>query len=194
MNVRYNTITKEKRGYSMAEFFPGSIIEKNKLSGREFLNGMFNGSKGLVMSQIRDFTGLNVTAIQNWINRGWLSHPTAKKYNIDQVARILIINMLRRTMSLEDISKLLFYINGVAGDKRDDVINESELYGYVCDMAFAESDKNDLDGLVDEVTENFAERRAGDTEKLKTTLKIIYFNTVAQKNISRAETLLEGIK
>ena len=98
----------------MAECYPGSVIEKNALSSGEFLRGMFNGSKGLVMSQIKDFTGLNQSAIQNWINRSWLSHPTAKKYNIDQVARILIINMLRRTMSLDNIAKLLFYLNGVA--------------------------------------------------------------------------------
>ena len=178
----------------MAECYPGSVIEKNALSSGEFLRGMFNGSKGLVMSQIKDFTGLNQSAIQNWINRSWLSHTTAKKYNIDQVARILIINMLRRTMSLENIAKLLFYLNGVAGDKRDDVINESELYEYICDME-AETDGADgVDGLIEKVAANFSERRAGDREKLKTTLKIIRFNMVAQTNIAYAEGLLKEIK
>lgn len=178
----------------MVEYYPGSVIEKKELSGGEFLNGMFNGSKGLVMSQIRDFTGLNTTAIQNWINRSWLSHPTAKKYNIDQVARILIINMLRRTMSLEDIARLLFYLNGVAGDKRDDVINESELYEYICIMADGTDDLSETDELIEEVTADFKERRSGDKEKLKTTLKIIRFNMAAQANISYADELLKSIK
>ncbi len=179
----------------MAEYFPGSVIEKNELTGREFLRGMFIGSKGMVMSQIRDLTGLNTSAVQNWINRKWLSHPQGKKYNIDQVARILIINMMRNTMSLENIAALLFYLNGVAGDVSDDTICESELYGYICDMLFFEASFNASPSeLIESVTTGFSERREGDFDKLKNTLKVIYYNAMANKYASAAEKLLTAIK
>jgi len=173
--------------------FPGSIIEKNHLSGKEFLDGMFNGVSGLVMSQIKEFTGLNTPAIQNWVNRGWISHPIAKKYNQDQVARILIINALRETMSLENVAKLLFYVNGVAGDKTDDIIPESELYGYMCEIIFSEATDQTLNAHVDEIVKNYKERKEGDGVRLKTALKIVYLNCVAGKYICRAERILNEL-
>ena len=70
--------------------FPGTTIEKTKSDGKTFLGGMFIGTGGLVMKQICALTGLNTPAIQNWVNRGWISHPVGKTYNKDQVARIFI--------------------------------------------------------------------------------------------------------
>ena len=174
--------------------FPGSIIEKSALSGKQFLDGMFNGVSGLVMSQIKEFTGLNTPAIQNWINRGWLSRPVRKKYNEDQVARILIINMLRETMSLENVDKLLFYVNGVADDEDDDIISEAELYGYICDIIFSSADDETVSDRIEETVKNFKERRPGDVSRLKTALMIVYLNNAAEKYIHRSENLLKTIK
>lgn len=175
------------------QYFPGSIIEKSSLTGKQFLDGMFSGVSGLVMSQIREFTGLNTPAIQNWVNRGWVSRPKGKKYSEDQVARILIINMLRQTMQLESVAKLLFYVNGVAGDETDDIIYESELYGYVCDILFSDADDDTVDRYIDDIIRGFRERRPGDAKRLKTALKIIYLNCKASKYISRAEQMLTDL-
>ena len=174
-------------------YFPGSIIEKTEISGKQFLDGMFGGTSGLVMSQIRELTGLNTPAIQNWVNRGWISHPINKKYHEDQVASILIINMLRETMLLDDIAKLLYYVNGVAGDERDDIIRESELYGYICEILFSDATDQTVNDYIDKVVESFCERRPGDTLKLKKALKVVYLNCVAIKNIHRAQRALKQL-
>lgn len=174
--------------------FPGSIITKTDISGRQFIDGMFNGASGLVMSQIREFTGLNTPAIQNWINRGWLSRPTGKRYNENQVARILIINLLRETMSLENVTKLLFYVNGVAGDESDDIISETELYGYICDIIFKDGVNYDIDGVISETVKNFSERRPGDVERLKKALKIVYLNYKAGLCIQASEKMLGSLQ
>ncbi|MBP5308225.1 MAG: DUF1836 domain-containing protein [Clostridia bacterium] len=175
-------------------FFTGTIIEKNGLSGKQFLDGMFNGTSGLVMSQIRDFTGLNTPAIQNWINRGWLSRPTKKRYDEDQVARILIINLLRETMSLENVDKLLYCVNGDAEDLNDDIISEAELYGYICDVIFSGADDGNVEDKINETVKNFRERRPGDALRLKTTLKIVYLNRTAEKYMHAAGKLLAQLE
>ena len=173
--------------------FPGSIIEKSELSGKQFIDGMFNGVSGLVMSQIKEFTGLQNPAIQNWVNRGWVSRPIGKKYNKDQVARILIINMLRESMSLENVAKLLFYVNGVAGDYRDDIISESELYGYICDILFSDATDATVDAFIDETVKNFHERKSGDIIRLKNALKVVFLNRMAIKYLHRSERFLNTI-
>lgn len=174
-------------------FYPGSIIEVTDLSGKQFLDGMFIGTNGLVMSQIRDFTGLNNPAIQNWINRGWLTRPQNKRYNVNQVARILIINMLRETMSLESITKLLYYVNGVAGDVRDDIICEGELYGYICDVVFSPATDADIDRHIEETVSCFKERRPGDCERLKIALKIVYYNYSAGRYVALSNGILRDL-
>lgn len=175
------------------ETFPGSVIPKNEFTGRQFLDGMFGGTSGLAMSQIREFTGLNTPEIQNWVNRGWVSRPQGKKYNEDQVARILIINMLRETMSLGDVAKLLFYVNGVAGNYSDDIIYERELYGYISDIAFSNASDDDIGEYIVAVTAGFKERRPGDVHRLRKALGIIYLNMRASKYIHRAEELLADL-
>ncbi|MBQ7164454.1 MAG: DUF1836 domain-containing protein [Clostridia bacterium] len=173
--------------------FPGSVIEKTDISGKQFLDGMFNGVSGLVMSQICELTGLNTPAVQNWINRGWLSRPVKKKYNEDQVARILIINTLRETMSLENVYGLLYYVNGITDDATDDIVSEAELYVYICDITFSDATDGTIDGTIDGIVKDFKERRAGDALRLKTALKIVYLSGVAERYLSAAAKMLEEI-
>ena len=114
---------------------PGTVIpaENGKgPAGSGFLTGIFSATSGLMLSQIKEITGLDAPALQNWIKRGWVSSPTGKRYNIDQVARILIINMLRETLKLECIAYLMSYINGNVDDRSDDIVPESVLYEYIC--------------------------------------------------------------
>lgn len=87
---------------------------------------------GLLLSQITEMTGLSATTIQNWVKRGWVSKPVGKKYGELQVARILLINLLRPAMQLEHIAALLAYVNGRVDDRTDDIIPETALYTMVC--------------------------------------------------------------
>ena len=87
---------------------------------------------GLLLSQITEMTGLSPTTVQNWVKRGWVSKPVNKKYGRLQVARILLINLLRPAMQLEKIVTLLRYINGSVDDRADDIIPEDRLYRIIC--------------------------------------------------------------
>ncbi|MBE6551372.1 MAG: DUF1836 domain-containing protein [Ruminococcaceae bacterium] len=161
---------------------PGTVFSKEKMgnvTGMEFLNKIFFISDGIMFNQVKQITGLDVSTIQNWVRRGWVPNPVNKRYSKDTVARILIIIMLKKTMSLERIDALLKYINGTIGDVTDDIIPESKLYDYICriiDKLTAESSESGMDGLVktiEECVSDYEEKYAGARRRLEKALEII---------------------
>ena len=100
---------------------------------------------GLVLSQITEMTGLGPATIQNWVKRGWVSNPVNKRYGRLQVARILLINLLRPAMKLEQIARLLQYVNGSVDDRTDDIIPEDRLYTLLCSIVFQLEKEKRLD-------------------------------------------------
>lgn len=114
---------------------PGTRLKKadmGNVTGLEFLSKVFYISEGVMLSQIREVSGIDGSTLQNWTKRGWVANARLKKYNIDQVAHILIINMLRSCIQLDKIALLLHYINGRLDDRSDDIIRDSVLYDYIC--------------------------------------------------------------
>ena len=114
---------------------PGTKLKKSDMgnvTGLEFLSKVFFISEGVMLSQIREVSGIDGSTLQNWTKRGWVANARLKKYNIDQVAHILIINMLRSCIQLDHIAFLLQYINGKIDDTSDDIIRDSVLYDYIC--------------------------------------------------------------
>ena len=104
---------------------PGTKLKKADLdgaTGKAFLKKVFLFSDGVMLSQIRDISGIDGSTLQNWTKRGWVENSVQKKYNMDQVAHILIINMLRSCIQLDHISFLIQYINGRVDDRSDDII------------------------------------------------------------------------
>lgn len=175
-------------------FYPGTVVEKKELSGAQFLQGIFIAGNGLVMRQLNEITGVATPAIQNWVARGFISRPDQKRYSKNSVARIFIINELRTTMSLDNIKKLLVYVNGRVGDNTDDIIEESELYAYFCEIIFDEKFSfNSVNELIDQVIANYSERVGGAKLRLKTALEIICINHLAGKLSKRTNQLLQGI-
>ena len=83
---------------------------------------------GLTLSQVSSITGLEPYAIQNWVKRGFLSAPKAKRYDKEQLCRIITINMLNGALALEQICSLMSYVNGDLADDSDDLIDDAELY------------------------------------------------------------------
>jgi DNA-binding transcriptional MerR regulator len=161
----------------MLTCFPGTIIERNGKSSEEFLSGIFFATKGLLLSQVREITGLDTPVIQNWVNRGWIQKPVAKRYTIDHLARIMIINMLRDVMKLENIVNLMTYINGNVDDRRDDIITESHLYNYIFEvlklanynMIFSDIE---LNKIIVQTIQDYVEPFEGAYEKLINGLKV----------------------
>lgn len=158
--------------------FPGSVVDRQGKTAREFLEGLFFATGGMMLLQVREITGLDTPAIQNWIGRGWVQKPIDKRYGKDHLARILLINMLRSVTRLETIGQILSYINGDAECREDDSIAESELYICVCDILDTvdfETVLTDekLQGIIEAHLTDYVEPFAGAREKLITGIRII---------------------
>ena len=83
---------------------------------------------GMVLSQVAGITGLEPYTIQNWVKRGFLTKPVGKRYTLRQLCRILNINMFKTVMPLEQVCRMLSYVNGNLDDESDDLIDDSVLY------------------------------------------------------------------
>ena len=175
------------------KIIPGTVLDISKtggVMGEDFLNNIFYISDGIMLSYIREITGIDGTTLQNWVKRGWVLNPKNKLYSKEQLARILIINMVRDTMQLSKISYLLEYINGDVENTCDDIISESKLYDYIC-RAIAENNlgKSDLDDIIANVTSDYNECFPGAASRLKKAIKIIMlsYKATAYKNLADAE-------
>lgn len=115
----------------MPKTMPGTLLPWNDRAGENaflLLETTFSVSGGgLSLSQLTGLTGLSTTAIQNWVKRGWVSHPIDKKYEGEQVARILLLNLLRPALQLESIAALL---NEIA--EQEAALSEIMLYNMLC--------------------------------------------------------------
>ena len=103
---------------------PGTALEiqrENADSIEEMFSSMFLAG-GIVLSQVSSITGLEPYTVQNWVKRGFLSPPQRKRYSLNQLCRILQINMLKSVLPLEQICGLLSYINGKLDEENDDII------------------------------------------------------------------------
>ena len=160
---------------------PGTRLKKSDMgdvTGLEFLSKVFYISDGVMLSQIREVSGIDGSTLQNWTKRGWVANARLKKYNIDQVAHILIINMLRSCIQLDKIALLLHYINGKLDDKSDDIIRESVLYDYICRILdkLMRQDVCSMSSIKETIKEEIAdyqENMPGASERLANALEII---------------------
>ena len=140
-NIR-KTNTTTKGGLNiMNSNVPGTVLPltdwaKDRVrQGQAFdalISPILSATGGVTLSQLARFTGLEGSTIQNWIKRGWVASNKNKKYTEKQVARILLINVLRAAMKLEDIVSLMTYINGEVEDESDDILHDKDLFDLLC--------------------------------------------------------------
>lgn len=184
------------------DHIPGTILDRKKMgdvTGQEFLDKIFYITNGIMLAQIRDIAGVDGSTLQNWLKRGWVVNPKNKMYNRDQLARILIINMMRDTMQLCDISFLLTYVNGDAERVEDDIISESQLYDYICRLVDSLVGRVDvtqetLSALVDRCIDDYEEKFPGARARLHKALEIIMMSYYAAMIKRRADGLVTALK
>ena len=134
-----------------------------------------------MLAQLREISGIDGSTLQNWVKRGWVGNTVNKKYSKDQLARILIINMLRDTMQLERIDFLLHYINGAINHREDDIIPESMLYEYICRITDrivtggnpGAVSNDELCAVIADATADYVDVMAGATRRLRSALEVI---------------------
>lgn len=131
---------------------------------------------GLTLSQVASVTGLESYTIQNWVKRGFLSPPRNKRYDMEQLCRLININILKGNMPLEQIVKLMGYLNGDLADESDDLVDDTQLYFFFVKLAararYIGGTKAWDDALI-EVTEDYREPVPGAREKLIKVLKVM---------------------
>ncbi len=182
-----------------SRYIPGTVVDRSKMNGaagEPFLDKVFYITEGIMLTQIREITGIDGTTLQNWLKRGWVASPKGKYYTKEHLARILLIAMMRDTMQLARIAQVLSYINGRVGDAADDIIPESVLYDYVCRAVDVLADGesaglNDLDTVVEQVVESYEERVSGAKKRLSRGISVIvtaYYSTLVKNH---AENMID---
>ena len=140
-NIRKTNMTTKGGLNIMNSNVPGTVLPltdwaKDRVrQGQAFdalISPILSATGGVTLSQLARFTGLEGSTIQNWIKRGWVASNKNKKYTEKQVARILLINVLRAAMKLEDIVSLMTYINGEVEDESDDILHDKDLFDLLC--------------------------------------------------------------
>ena len=178
---------------------PGTVLETDDVTiGFDAILPSIKATNGLTLAQVCTVTGLEQSTIQNWIKRGWVAHPENKRYGEYQLARIMIINMLRASMQLDNIAYLLRYVNGEADDRGDDSIPDSVLYTHLCGIVQrCEADDlirpGDVKTAVEEALGDYEEARPGAKEQLTGALTVMTLAFIASEIRKDAEQMFEKL-
>ena len=174
---------------------PGTTLTGNRENAdhiHSLMQSMFLPG-GLTLSQVSSLTGLESYTIQNWVKRGFLPSPVNKRYNMEQLCRILNMNILRGTMPLEEITRLMAYLNGDLADESDDLVDDTMLYFFFVRLAARAryiGGTETWDNALLQVTESYAEPVPGAKEKLIKVLKVMLTIWCANSLKAQAEKML----
>ena len=161
----------------------------------EMFSSMFLAG-GMVLSQIASITGLEPYAIQNWVKRGFLSPPVNKRYTMEQLCRILIINMLKGALPMEKICSMLTYINGNLADESDDIIDDTVLYFMFVKLAARArhigGDKAWDEALLDATT-SYQEPVPGARDRVIRVLRIMLNAWIASRFLSQVQEMVDQL-
>lgn len=177
----------------MINKIPGTILafsEGNQVNTFDVIEPVFAFTKGLTLAQIREFTGLESSTIQNWVKRGWVAHPVEKRYGRQQAVRIILINSIRGAIQLEKIPMLMEYINGVVEDESDDIISDVDLFNTFCHIVWecdksTSFDKSAISQVIQEHLKTYKGPEADSKTKLSNALLIMvlaYFSAQLKNN------------
>ena len=157
---------------------PGTTLQapRNDADRAKDLFGAMFLAGGLTLSQVASLTGLEPYAIQNWVKRGFLPPPKNKRYDLEQLCRIVTINMLKGALTLERICSLMQYINGDLADESDDLIDDAELYFMFVRLAARArhiGGQQNWDDAITEATAAYAEPIPGAKERVEKVLRLM---------------------
>ena len=152
---------------------------------------------GMVRSQVAAVTGLEAHAVQNWVQRGFLSPPVGKRYTCRQFCRIAIINMLKNVLAMEKICALLSYVNGQLDTESDDSIDDTQLYfaflSVAAELRDLASDKGALETCIRESLTDYREPFPGAKERVEQVLRIMLTAWASAQLQREAASLLDDL-
>ena len=178
---------------------PGTVLKAPQRDGKlveEQFRAMFLPG-GMVLSQVAAITGLESYMIQNWVKRGFLPAPQAKRYSLRQLCRILNINMLKSVLALPDICSLLGYVNGQLDDESDDTIDDSVLYFMFVRLAARSRElyrEETRETVLDEELRDYVEPVPGAKARVRQVLRVMPTAYLAARMTQEAEKMLATLQ
>ena len=177
---------------------PGTVLTAQRSDAamieQQFTSMFLMG--GIVLSQVSAVTGLEPYTVQNWVKRGFLPPPEHKRYNMNQLCRILTINMLKRVLPMEQICGLLGYINGDLDDAGDDIIDDSKLYFLFAQLAAKRTPLHDpagRDAAIGLALKDYKEPVAGAKERVGKVLGVMLTAWAAAQLHETAEQMISAL-
>ena len=177
---------------------PGTTIAAHREDAdktRQQFDALFLAG-GLTLSQVSSITGLEPYAVQNWVKRGFLTPPKAKRYDQEQVCRIILINTLKGTLALEQITHMLSYVNGNLADDSDDLIDDAVLYFMFVRLAARArhiGGTEQWDEAVESVLTDYREPVPGAKERVRKVLRTMLTAWVANRLRMETEEMLKSL-
>jgi len=176
---------------------PGTTLDREKMSGvtgKEFLDKVFYVTDRIMLSQIREITDIDGTTLQNWIKRGWVENPEKKTYSKEQLARILLINMMRDTVQFSRVMYLFDYVKGDDGER---AFSSSALYGAVCSVLDEVNQStggiNGLDETIASVLASYKEPAFGTKKRITNAIRVIVVAYYATTMKATADYMLSSL-
>ncbi len=178
---------------------PGTVLiaqrEKDG-DGEHMLRSLYLGGD-ISLAQVAAVTALEPHTVQNWVKRGFLTAPVGKKYSLNQLCRIININMLRGVFSLERTCGLLGYINGRLDDNADDIIGDADLYFMFISLAARAQQltrPEACDRILAEMLRDYVEPYPGAKERVSNVLKVMLTAYLAAKMRNSADRMLTQLE
>ena len=182
----------------MEWFIPGTVLKADREDAvhvdQQFSSMFLAG--GIVLSQVSGITGLEAYTVQNWVKRGFLSPPERKRYSLEQLCRIININMLKSVLPMERIVGLLSYINGQLDDESDDIIGDSQLYFMFVRLAARANAMNTPQGRDECIARELADYREpvpGARQRVEKVLRIMLTAWASALLRQTAEQMLQDL-
>ena len=177
---------------------PGTTLAGLR-SNADRTDGLFQSmflAGGMVLSQVSSITGLEPYTIQNWVKRGFLQAPKNKRYDMEQVGRIININLLKGALQLDEITRLLSYINGDLTDESDDLVDDTQLFFMFVKLAARArhiGGTQEWGAAMEEVVQDYVEPVPGAKERLVKVLRIMLTAWIASRLRQQAEDMLKEL-
>ena len=184
----------------MANTLPGTSIEIQNMTrgcSKQLFDSIFV-TGGITLSQVCIMTGLEPYLVQNWVRRKFLSPPKGRLYSQSQFSRIVIINMLRESLQIEQICELISVTSATLYDDSDDIIKDDHLYHKCVDMLCDENLRlarhASIEAAADRVAAEFDDSLPVPKKQLSGILQVMAYAHFASVLKKRAQDILVDIK
>lgn len=183
----------------MKWILPGTVLEIQREDAPRIeavFSSMFLAG-GMALGQVAAVTGLEPYTVQNWVKRGLLHAPEHKRYSMNQLCRIITINMLKNVLPMERICGLIGYVNGRLDDEEDDIIDDAALYFLFVRLASRTrqlSEPDQRERILREELAVYDEPAPGARERVGKALRVMLAAWTASAAQREAERLLDELE